>query len=70
MIHETAIVQSNSIGANTNIWQFVVVLGEAKIGDNCNICSHCFIENDVVVAGLISQSSQKSIGSRENSGVI
>lgn len=42
-------IQSKSIGAGTNIWQFCVVLPNAKIGANCNICSHCFIENDVVV---------------------
>lgn len=47
MIHKLSDVQSNSIGANTNIWQYCVVLPDAVIGDNCNICSHCFIENDV-----------------------
>ncbi|WP_052597855.1 acyltransferase [Aureispira sp. CCB-QB1] len=47
MIHETALVQSNSLGDNTNVWQYVVVLPNAQIGANCNICSHCFIENDV-----------------------
>ena len=37
------------IGAGTSIWQFCVVLSQAQIGDECNICSHCFIENDVVL---------------------
>ena len=49
MIHSLADVQSNSIGKDTNIWQFCVVLKGAQIGENCNICSHCFIENDVVI---------------------
>ncbi len=49
MIHPTAEVQSTSIGVETNIWQFTVVLEQAAIGKNTNICSHCFIENDVVV---------------------
>lgn len=49
MIHETALVQTSNIGAETNIWQFVVVLPNAKIGANGNICSHCFIENDVTI---------------------
>ena len=44
MIHKLADIQSKSIGKNTNIWQFCVVLGNARIGQNCNICSHCFIE--------------------------
>ena len=49
MIHPLADVQSNSIGLDSTIWQFCVVLPGAKIGSNCNVCSHCFIENDVVI---------------------
>ncbi|VVD96894.1 serine acetyltransferase [Pandoraea pneumonica] len=46
-------VQSQSIGKGTKIWQFVVVLPNAEIGDDCNICSHCFIENDVKVGNRV-----------------
>lgn len=49
MIHPKADVLSNFIGEDTSIWQFSVVLPEARIGRNCNICAHVFIENDVVV---------------------
>lgn len=45
--HNSAQVDSEKIGNNTKVWQFVVVLKDAEIGDNCNICSHCFIENNV-----------------------
>lgn len=48
-VHPLADVQSKHIGPNTRIWQFVVILPGAKIGSDCNICSHCFIENDVIV---------------------
>jgi acetyltransferase-like isoleucine patch superfamily enzyme len=48
-VHPTADVQSTSIGAGATIWQFCVILPGAVIGRNCNVCSHCFIENDVVV---------------------
>mgnify|MGYP000610251117 CR=1 FL=1 len=47
-IHKLSDVQSNSIGEGTSIWQYCVVLSGAKIGKDCNICSHCFIENDVL----------------------
>jgi UDP-2-acetamido-3-amino-2,3-dideoxy-glucuronate N-acetyltransferase len=47
MIHPLSDVKSKMIGSSSNIWQFVVVLERAHIGENCNICSHCFIENDV-----------------------
>ena len=49
MIHPLSDVQSENIGADTNIWQYCVVLKGAKIGSGCNICSHCFIENDVLI---------------------
>jgi len=42
-IHNLADVQTKSIGRNTKIWQFCVVLKNAHIGSNCNICSHCFM---------------------------
>ena len=49
MIHPLSDVQSANIGENISIWQFCVVLLNAKIGRDCNICSHCFIENDVII---------------------
>lgn len=48
-VHDLADVQSGNIRAGTRIWQYVVVLPGARIGSECNICSYCFIENDVVV---------------------
>lgn len=52
-IHSLADVQSREIGDNTRIWQYVVVLAGARIGADVNICSHCFIENDVVVGDRV-----------------
>jgi len=49
MIHPHSDVQSKNIGDNTFIWQFCVVLPGARIGRNCNICAHVFIEDDVMV---------------------
>ena len=52
-IHALADVQSTAIGVGTRIWQFVVVLPDATIGQDCNICSHCLIENDVVIGDRV-----------------
>ena len=52
-IHETSDVQSNDIGIGTTIWQYCVVLRQAKIGRDCNICSHCFIENNVIIGNRV-----------------
>lgn len=49
MIHAQSDVQTDKIGKGTTIWQYVVILPRAVIGDNCNINAHCFIENDVVI---------------------
>jgi UDP-2-acetamido-3-amino-2,3-dideoxy-glucuronate N-acetyltransferase len=52
-IHPLSDVQSPHIGDGTRIWQFCVVLPAAKIGMECNICSHVFIENDVVIGDRV-----------------
>ncbi len=46
-IHPLSDVQSVHIGKNTSVWQFCVILPNAVIGDNCNICAQVLIENDV-----------------------
>lgn len=53
MIHSLSDVQTKNIGNNTDIWQFSVVLPGAVIGDDCNICSHCFIENEVKIGNRV-----------------
>jgi acetyltransferase-like isoleucine patch superfamily enzyme len=52
-IHPLADVQTDKIGHGTRIWQFVVVLPGASIGADVNICSHCFIENDVIIGDRV-----------------
>ena len=49
MIHNLANVQSSHIGDNTKIWQYTIILKDAKIGKNCNINCHVFVENDVII---------------------
>jgi len=48
-VHPLSDVQTMNIGNGTTIWQFVVILEGAKIGSNCNINCHTFIENDVII---------------------
>jgi acetyltransferase-like isoleucine patch superfamily enzyme len=52
-IHRLSDVQTTKIGRNTRVWQYVVILPDAVIGDDCNICSHSFIENDVVIGNRV-----------------
>ncbi|MBK69662.1 MAG: dTDP-6-deoxy-3,4-keto-hexulose isomerase [Legionellales bacterium] len=48
-IHPSSDVQTKKIGIETVIWQYVVVLKGAVIGKNCNLNSHTFVENDVII---------------------
>lgn len=57
MIHRLADVASATIGKGTRIWQFAVVLPAARIGADCNICAHVFIENDVVIGNRVTVKS-------------
>lgn len=52
-LHPLSDIQSKHIGDDTKIWQFCVVLPAAKIGSNCNICSHGFIENKVSIGNNV-----------------
>jgi UDP-2-acetamido-3-amino-2,3-dideoxy-glucuronate N-acetyltransferase len=51
--HPMSDVQTKHIGEGTRIWQYVIILAEAVIGRDCNICSHCFIENDVQIGDRV-----------------
>ena len=52
-IHPLAEVRSRSIGKDTRVWQFSVIFENARIGENCNVCAHTLIENDVVIGNNV-----------------
>lgn len=52
-IHPVAEVYSESIGKGTYIWQYVVILKGAMVGDNCNINAHVFIEDQVTIGNNV-----------------
>src|SRR5690606_29284015 len=52
-VHPQALCESQNIGAGTRVWAFAHVLGGARIGADCNVCDHVFIENDVVVGDRV-----------------
>lgn len=53
MIHPTSEIQTQHIGEGTSVWQYCIILKGARIGDNCNINCHVFIENDVTVGNNV-----------------
>jgi len=55
--HYGAIVESERIGDGSRIWAFSHVLPGARIGRDCNICDHVFIENDVLIGDRVTVKS-------------
>jgi acetyltransferase-like isoleucine patch superfamily enzyme/dTDP-4-dehydrorhamnose 3,5-epimerase-like enzyme len=51
--HPQALVESTRIGPGTRIWAYAHILSGARIGADCNICDHTFVENDVVIGDRV-----------------
>jgi len=56
-IHPLADVQTDTIGEGSRIWQFVVVLKGAQIGEACNLCAHTLVEGDVIIGDRVTVKS-------------
>ena len=52
-IHPAAIVESKDIGGGTRIWAYAHVMAGARVGRNCNVGDHCFIESGAVVGNNV-----------------
>lgn len=52
-VHPQGLCESRDVGAGTRIWAFAHVLPGARIGADCNVCDHVFVENDVVVGDRV-----------------
>ena len=52
-VHAHALCETASVGEKTRVWAFAHVLPGARIGADCNICDHVFIENDVVIGDRV-----------------
>lgn len=53
-IHPQAIVEDGAtVGAGSRVWAFSHVLPGATLGEDCNVCDHTFIENDVQIGDRV-----------------
>jgi UDP-2-acetamido-3-amino-2,3-dideoxy-glucuronate N-acetyltransferase len=52
-IHPSAQTQGARIGSGTRVWQFCIILPQAQIGCDCNICAYVLIESDVVIGSRV-----------------
>ena len=56
-IHALADVAKCKVGKGTRVWQYVVILEGAEIGEDCNVCAHALIEGDVIVGNRVTLKS-------------
>ena len=59
--HPTALVESGDIGSGTKIWAFVHIMPGVKIGKNCNIGDHSFLETGVILQSNVTIKNGVSI---------
>jgi UDP-2-acetamido-3-amino-2,3-dideoxy-glucuronate N-acetyltransferase len=52
-VHERALCESDDIGARTRVWAFAHVMHGAKIGADCNVCDHAFVEGGARVGDRV-----------------
>jgi acetyltransferase-like isoleucine patch superfamily enzyme/dTDP-4-dehydrorhamnose 3,5-epimerase-like enzyme len=52
-VHPTALCESETLGEGTRVGAFAHVLRGARIGRDCNISDHTFIENDVIIGDRV-----------------
>jgi acetyltransferase-like isoleucine patch superfamily enzyme/dTDP-4-dehydrorhamnose 3,5-epimerase-like enzyme len=51
--HELAVVESERIGDGTRVWAFAHILPGARIGADCEICDHTFVEDQAVLGDRV-----------------
>jgi UDP-2-acetamido-3-amino-2,3-dideoxy-glucuronate N-acetyltransferase len=57
LIHETALVETDAIGVGTRVWAFAHIMAGARIGSDCNVCDHTFVEGGVVIGDRVTLKS-------------
>lgn len=61
-VHPTAIVDEGcKIGAGTKIWHFSHVMGDAVLGEHCNLGQNVFIANGVVLGNNVKIQNNVSV---------
>jgi acetyltransferase-like isoleucine patch superfamily enzyme len=52
-VHERALCESDDIGPRTRVWAFAQVMKGARVGADCNICGHAFLETGAVLGDRV-----------------
>jgi len=60
-VHPNALVETEDVGPGTRVWAFAHVLKGAKIGADCNLCDHTFVEGGAVLGDRVTVKNGVSI---------
>ncbi|MEW6049779.1 MAG: acyltransferase [Candidatus Zixiibacteriota bacterium] len=52
-VHPNALVATDRIGKGSRVWAFANVQKDVVIGEDCNICDHCFVESRVTIGNRV-----------------
>src|SRR5215213_10774081 len=52
-VHPAALCESDDVGPRTRVWAFAHVLAGARIGADCKVGGHAFVERGVVVGNAV-----------------
>lgn len=52
-VHPLGLCESTDVGARTRVWAFAHILPGARVGEECNICDHAFVEGGVVLGNRV-----------------
>lgn len=52
-VHPQALCESDDVGPRTRVWAFAHVMRGAKVGADCNVCGHAFIESGAVIGDRV-----------------
>ena len=56
-VHPQALVETDQVGRGTRIWAFAHVMPGARIGADCNVCDHTYVDTGVVVGDRVTVKS-------------
>ena len=52
-VHPLALCESDQVGARTRVWAFAQVMPGARVGADCNVGGHAFLESGAVVGDRV-----------------
>ncbi len=59
--HPLALVESDAIGTGTRVWAWAHIMKGARLGADCNIGEHCFVEQGAVLGDRVTVKNGVSI---------